>query len=121
MTSERYNAPNITIEFTEKYSEKPWDWKKLGNNLFLFHPVLVKKFGKFPEVSKKQRDILNELAHVHDMPPNCSSIPIFGKGGYLYHETWNKINKNRNSESFPKIKIVISSEKKIRIKKQDMR
>jgi hypothetical protein len=82
--------PNLTMEMIERHPEKLWRWESVSINEFDFHAEL-KRGRKIPVISKEQREILNELAHVFDMPPNCSTVPVFRKGGYGFHESWENI------------------------------
>ena len=77
---------NLTIEMIEKHPDKPWNWAWISFNEFSLHPHLKKNCWR--KISKERKSLMDELNHVFDMPPNCSDILIFKKGGYGFHETW---------------------------------
>ncbi len=87
----RYN-PSLTLDFIEKYMDKleGWcenqnlttffvrkhidkvDWKVLSHNTF--------------KTKSKEYIFLEELEHTWWMPPDASNIPVFSKGGRMFHE-----------------------------------
>jgi hypothetical protein len=88
--------PNLTMEMIEKHPKKPWNWACISFNKFSFHPHLLMKKNRWRKISKRRKSLMDELNHVFDMPPNCSDIGIFKKGGFGFHETWRDIIINDN-------------------------
>ncbi len=85
----------VTLEFIESNMDKPWEWS-LNPNLTI--PFIRRHVSKVDWKALSRNELkhdksytfLEELEHTWWMPPNASDVPVFAKGGRMFHEGMNE-------------------------------
>ncbi len=87
--------PNVTLEFIKAHSDKPWDLSYNPNLTVDFIRQHLDEIEWIPLSSNSLNGVktftfLDELEHTWYMPPGASDIPVFSKGGRIFHEGMNE-------------------------------